>query len=527
MSEAHQCLGDVTRKLARLQGPTVAIIDPELDRSFTFREVDERRRRIANMLLALGLRRGDRVAMLLRNCYAAAELVFGVTSAGLILVTINDRLTSHEIAGILGDSGASAVVTTGDRLSVVREASAAAGMAPHLICVEAAGQEALDYEATLSTSSDQEPSMDVGPADVAMLIYTSGTTGLPKGVMLTHRNLLDSARNYLMESFTPGTGVYIACVPYFHVACVVHLSALYRGMTVVVCSFNAAKILELISVQRVTHIALVPTAIAMLLDAPERSLHDCSSLRRILYAAAPMPEPLVRRAITAFGPILEQFYGLTETTGLVTILTAQEHVLDGPAELTERLSSCGREVTNVWLEIVDDTGVPVPPGARGEIVVRGSNVMAGYWQNGEASRAAVVDGWFHTGDVGERDAAGYVTIVDRIKDVIITGGSNVYPSEVESVLREADGVADVAVIGTPDEVWGEIVAAVVVASGPASLSETSLVAECRSKLAPFKRPRRFWFVDALPRNAMGKVDKATLRIRFAVGCDDASSSSGS
>lgn len=513
MTNSIECLGDVPRKLSRLHGATVAVVDPEHVRSLTFDDLDRRRRRIANMLLALGLAPGARVAMVLRNCYVAAELVFGVATAGMILVTVNDRLTSLEVAKIFEDSGTSAVVTTTDHLALVKEAASAAGLTPRTICVGTSDTEALGYEAALEAASEDEPGVSVSPDDVAMLIYTSGTTGRPKGVMLTHQNLLASTCNYLMESFLPGTGVYVACVPYFHVACVVHLSALLRGMTVVVTTFNPSRILQIISERRVTHIALVPTAIAMLLDAPEWAQCDCSSLRRVMYAASPMPEGLLRRAITSFGPILEQFYGLTETTGLVTILTPPDHVIDGSTQATSRLSSCGREITNVWVEIVDDEGVPVPPGVRGEILVRGPNVMAGYWQNEDATKAALVDGWFHTGDVGERDSAGYVTIVDRVKDVIITGGTNVYPSEVEAVLQEVDGVADVAVIGVPDPVWGETVAAVVVAR-ETSVTEDSLLAACSGRLAEFKRPRRFRFVELLPRNTMGKVDKLTLRARW-------------
>jgi acyl-CoA synthetase (AMP-forming)/AMP-acid ligase II len=348
-----------------------------------------------------------------------------------------------------------------------------------------------------------------------MLIYTSGTTGRPKGVMLTHANFLSSAGNYLMESITPGDGTYLACVPYSHVGCVLHLAAAMRGLTTVVTPFAPDRVLALIEGRRVSHVALVPTMIALLLDAENSDCYDCSSLRRILYAAAPMPASLLERALRRFGPVLEQFYGLTESTGLVTILRHDEHLSSGDGDHAAVLASCGREVTGACVDVINTDGRSVAGGERGEIVVRGPGVMAGYWRNRAATEAAITDGWLHTGDVGSRNADGYVTIIDRLKDVIITGGSNVYPKEVELVLEAVPGVKEVAVVGVEDETWGEVVTALVSCEADGQMSEEILRATCQSELAPYKQPRRFRFTDALPRNALGKIDKVKVREEMA------------
>jgi fatty-acyl-CoA synthase len=508
--EPAQSLAGWLGKNAAAFGDRVAIVDDEYGVAWTFGQLHERVRRLSNALIDLGLQPGDRVAMLLRNCYVSAELVYGVSAAGMIVVNVNERLTAPEVAYILRDSGAAAVVLGASAVDLVQEIRSEFPELRHVISVDDAGEDG--YEGLLAAASKRAlPPPAEHPGDsTAMLIYTSGTTGLPKGVELTQRNLVDSATNYLIESL-PINGCYVACVPYFHVGCIVHIAALLRGMTVVVTWFEAGRVMDAIERHRATHIALVPTAIALILDSPDLEDRDLSSLQRIMYAGSPMPEPVLRRGVAAFGPIFEQFYGLTETTGLVTLLRPDDHELDNPA----RLGSCGREVARVSVAIVRPDGTPAECGEPGEIVVLGSNVTRGYWNRPELVDEMFVDGWFRTGDVGVRDEHGYITIVDRLKDMIITGGTNVYPREVEDALYQHDAVREVAVIGVPDEVWGEVVMAVVVSREPAPHVE-ELSAWTESRLAKYKRPRRFEFATTLPRNAMGKVDKKLLRQQYSV-----------
>ncbi|HEX3825379.1 MAG TPA: AMP-binding protein [Mycobacteriales bacterium] len=516
MTAGFHNLADIVRKRARTDPDNEALIDAIREVSFSWGELDRRRRQVANLLRST-CEPSARVATVLPICSVAAELVFATASAGLILVPVNERLTAHELAFVFGDAEVAAVITNADHIAAVREAVATASPDAVIYVVDAPAGDGLSYDAAVAASYDREPIDQADVDDVAMLIYTSGTTGRPKGVMLTHGNFLSSANNYLMESFAPGDGTYLACVPFSHVGCVVHLAAAMRGLTLVVTPFTPDRILTLIERHRVTHIAMVPTMIALVLNVEDIDRYDCSSLRRVLYAAAPMPLPLLRRAIAKFGPILEQFYGLTESTGLVTILRSDEHAVDDDATAAtlSRLASCGKEVTGAWVDVLDTDGHPVAPGERGEIVIRGPGVMAGYWRNELATAATIKAGWLHSGDVGSRDADGFLTIVDRLKDVIITGGSNVYPKEVELVLQLVDGVSEASVVGVAHDVWGEIVTAVVVCESGREVPEEMLMTACQAELAPYKQPRVIRYADALPKNAMGKVDKVALRADLA------------
>lgn len=489
-------LGGVAAKLARRDPDKIVLID-ELGGQRSRAQLDARRRRIANALL-VDHATGDRVAVLLPNSVVAAELIYGIATAGLVQVNVNDRLTAAEVRHILVDSGASTVIVDHGLLDVLDQT----GVSVRRIVTGGVDDQ---LERAIAAATDSEPAIEVDVDAAAILIYTSGTTGRPKGVTLTHRNVLAGAHNYLMELMAPDAATYMACIPYFHVACVPNLAAIMRGMTVVVCSFEGTKVARLIEQHRVTHLPIPPTAIALLLDAVAATPHDLSSLRSILYAGSPMPEDLLRRAINELGPILEQGYGMTETAGLITLMRAAEHDLDLP----ERLASCGREITRVTVDVLDADGAPARPGAPGEIVVRGENVSVGYWNNAEATASAFADGAYRTGDLGVRDQHGFITIVGRIKDLIITGANNVYPVEVEKVIEGHPAIREVAVIGLPHDTWGETVTAVVVSEQ--TLTVDDLRTWCADRLAAYKQPRLLVQLDQLPRNAIGKVDKVALR----------------
>jgi acyl-CoA synthetase (AMP-forming)/AMP-acid ligase II len=490
-------VGDVVARLSRVDPDPVALVDAEHDIERTIGELDLRRRRLANALLDR-LGPGDRVAVVMPNRVEAAEAIYGIATAGMVQVNVNDGLTPAEIAYILSNAGA--------RLALVdhRLTDKVASAAPDLDQLVVGGSDAA-FERLLAASSDAEPDVAIDVDDPALLIYTSGTTGRPKGVALSHRNVLEGATNFLLECYDASGGTLIACVPYFHAACVPYLAAVIRRMTVVICRFEAAKVASLTDRHRATHISLPPTAVALLLDAVEGTDVDLSSLRQVVYGGSPMPEPVLRRAVGALGPIFCQTYGMTETGSVVTVLRPEDHDLDSPA----RLSSCGQQITRVDLQVVDLAGAPVPDGTPGELVARGPNVSRSYWNDPESTAGAHYGDWFRTGDMVVRAPDGFFTVVGRLKDMIISGGTNVYPVEIEKVLEDHPHIEEVAVIGVSHPVWSETVAAVVV--GDPSLDVDALRAWCNDRLAPYKQPRLLFHVDALPRNAIGKVDKPKLR----------------
>ncbi len=503
-------LGDIVARQGRRLGDRTALIDAVSDRRYSFRELAERSARIANGLRSLGVGPGDRVAMLLGNSPVCAELPFGITLAGAIMVNVNERLKSEEVAYILENSGACAVVTSQGLLGALESARDRLPGLRHVLTIDGVTTGTIDYEAVLAEASPFPPAQAPNPDATAMLIYTSGTTGRPKGVQLTHDNLISSATNWLMECYTDPDGVYLAVGPYYHSGCISHMAALMRGLTVVPAVFEPKHVLDLIERHRVTDTLFVPTMIAMLLQQPELlDSHDLSSLRSVFYAASPIPKPVLSKALERFGPIFVQMYGLTETATLSTILRKNEH-LSGD---DRRLSSCGRPVTHVEVRVGTADG-ECPPGEPGEVLIRGKNVTPGYWGRPDASAAALVDGWMHTGDIGVWDDAGFLYIVDRKHDMIISGGANVYPSEIEAVLHAHPAIAEAAVIGLPDETWGETVVAVIARRPGTDLSEQDVIDYCAERLAGYKKPRRVSFVDALPRSAIGKVDKPSMRLQM-------------
>ena len=500
-------LGDIVAKQGRMLGERTALIDVAADRHYSFSELAERSARIANALQELGVRPGDRVAMMLGNSPVCAELPFGITLAGAIMVNVNERLKQDEVAYILEDSGACAVITSQNLLGALEAARERLPGLQHVLTIDGAPG-TVDYEAALAEASPLPPGQNADADAVAMLIYTSGTTGRPKGVQLTHGNLISSASNWLMECFHDPEGVYLAVGPYYHAACIAHMAALMRGMTVIPMPFVVENVLDVIERYGVTDTLFVPTMIAMLLERPDLlDAHDLSTLRGLFYASSPIPKPVLTRALARFGSIFVQMYGLAETATLSTILRRNEHLVDGD---DRRLASCGRPVTRVEVRI-GTADAECAPGERGEVLVRGHNVMLGYWGRPEATAEALVDGWMHTGDIGLRDENGYLYIVDRKHDMIISGGANIYPREIEDVLHDHPAIAEASVIGVPHEVWGETVVAVVARRDGHDVSEQEVMDFCAARLADYKKPRHVSFVDALPRSAIGKVDKLSLR----------------
>ena len=483
------------------------------DQVTTFRQLDERSSRLANALLDLGAKKGDRIAVQSWNRPELLELECALYKAGLVKVALNARLSQAEVLDTAGN--AEPVLM----LAGPSHAAAIASLAPSLPSVKrfiafgARCEGFLDYEDVLRQADAHSPDVEMAPDDLAVLHYTSGSTGKLKAAMQTVGNRMASLRKVVMHRLRAGPGDVLALAgPITHASGMFMQPFLYQGGAILLHErFEPEVFLQAIAKHRVSACFLVPTMINMLVTHPRVREHDLSSLRQVTYGSAPMAPSRIREAWEVFGPVLSQGYGAGETTGGLVALTIEDHraaIEDGREEL---LSSCGRLFGEDELRLVDDDGRPVLPGEVGEIVVRGPDVFAGYWREPELSDAAFKEGWLHTGDLARMDPLGYLTIVDRKKEMIISGGFNVYPSEIEQALYRHPAVYEACVVGVPDPVWGESVKAVVVLRDGHAASEADLMAHCRGLLADFKKPRSVDFVSELPKNANGKLSRKEVR----------------
>jgi len=457
----------------------------------------------------LGVAPGARVALVMRNNAAYVELLYACWAAGAAAIPINVKLHPREIAFILDDAQARVCFVT-DEVDGAAIDAARAGGGTTFIDVDSRDYRSLLHEAPASPA-------EVAPDDTAWLFYTSGTTGRPKGVMLTHRNLLSMTLNYLADVDAAAAGEHL-----LHAAPMSHGSGLYILPNVAAAAtqlipasrgFEVAEIDEILALVPKVKFFAAPTMVMRLVD---RMKGEAQGLKSIIYGGGPMYVADCLRALDRLGPRLTQIYGQGEAPMTITVLPAAEHVDDHDGRRMQRLASVGRAQTGVELAVLGADDRPLAEGEIGEVAVRGEMVMRGYLNNAEATAKALARGWLHTGDLGQLDAQGYLTLVDRSKDLIISGGSNIYPREIEEVLLRHPQVREVAVIGLPDADWGEIAVAVLVCRPGAPPAEAELDALCLQQIARFKRPKRYLFVDELPKNATGKVLKRELRERLAV-----------
>ncbi|HSB10859.1 MAG TPA: long-chain-fatty-acid--CoA ligase [Blastocatellia bacterium] len=482
----------------------------------TFRQVDERITRLSSSLSKLGVGRGDRVAILSLNCHRFFELYYAVPQLGSIVVPINFRLQPQEIKYIVDHSGSRVVAVDPALVHLIETVRPALNGVEHFILM---GDERRDgyiaSEELASTASGFEPPV-VNDDELLGLFYTSGTTGEPKGVMLTHKNVLSNiAHSEGVYKYLP-SDIYLHAAPMFHLAdgaaVFTHTA---RGATqAFIPRFDAKLVLETVEHERVSLLLLVPTMINFLLQQPDLESYDLSSLRHVTYGASPIAPDLLRRAMSAFNCSFGQGYGLTEASPLLTVLTQEDHIItDEKSE--RRLASCGRPVEGVDVRVVREDGSDARPGDVGEIIARGPNIMAGYWKRPEDTEDVLRDGWLHTGDLATVDEDGYIYLVDRKKDMIVTGGENVYSTEVEAVLYAHPLVKEAAIIPVPDPDWGEAVHACVALRDGRSATADELVEFCRERLANYKVPRSIEFIDGeLPKGGTGKILKKQLRERF-------------
>ncbi len=505
-------IGLLLAKRASLSPMMDGLVEVERERRFTFAGVNARCNRTANALRALGIGPGDRVALLLMNGVEFTASFFAIAKIGAVVVPLNWRLVADELAFILGDSGAVVLIYDEEFRDLVTDLhtrGSAATAVRHWIEVTPSGVPAsfaLAYDAVQAEASDVEPPVGASDDDDAYIMYTSGTTGLPKGVVHTHDSVLWACFTIALTADTRYRDRYAIVLPLFHVGALTPLIGnVQRGMTsILMRAFDPVRLYETIAEERVSVLLAVPAMLNFMLQVPDLGKYDCSSLRWIMSGAAPVPVTLIE-AYAKRGIEVHQVYGLTESCGPACLIS--------PEDAIAKAGSTGKPFFHTDVRIVDDAGNECPPGTPGEVLVRGKHVMKGYWKRPEATAETLRDGWLHTGDVATIDAEGFVFINDRKKDMIISGGENIYPAEIENVILSHPKVREVAVIGHPSAKWGESPLAVVVKGDP-SLTESEVVAWSRGKLAGYKRPRAVRFVDEIPRNPAGKILKRVLRDRF-------------
>lgn len=480
-------------------------------KSITYNELNTRVNRLANALLSLGLKKGDRVGLLFHNSLSYLESYLAIYKAGLVWVRLNARLHPIELKAMIEDSEAKVLIHGPEFEETVYKIDP---QIPWIISKQKGS--GIDYDNFLDKGSAKEPNVEVGLDDLSDLWYTSGTTGQPKGIMITHRNILTCTLLLLSDVYDITYEDKLLTVGALsHAGSVRVLPFIIRGATNYLHShYDPEKIFKEIQSSRITDISTVPTMLIGLMDHPERRRYDLRSLKRITYAGAPMSVERIKEALEIFGPVLDQSYGQAESIITITHLARHEHIINNDPIREKRLASAGREYPGVQVRIVDERDCIVGPGEIGEVVTRSDLVMKGYWNQPDKTDEVLRGGWLHTGDIGYLDEEGYLYLVDRKHDKIITGGLNVYPREVEEILSKHPAVSQVAVFGVSDSFWGEAINAAVVLRQGAKASEEELIEFSKQYLAGYKRPKKIYFVEDLPKNLYGKVLRKELKKRF-------------
>ena len=502
-----QVVADIVRKHGQERPEAIAMIYNGQETSYG--NLDQRTNQVANGLIAAGLAPQTRVAHIDKNADNFYELLYGTAKSNTVLVSVNWRLAAPEVAFVINDAQAELLFVGPDYYALVEGLRDELSTVKTVIALNGGHPQWESYEEWRDRQTTADPYLPIAADDVAMQLYTSGTTGHPKGAQLTNENIMTGLRG--ADAYVPLAvdDVNLVCMPFFHIAGSAWGNVgLYQGIqNVIMREIIPAEILRLIETYGVTTAFFVPAVILFMLQTPTIQTTDLSSLKLIVYGASPIPLDLLRRALTVFGCDFVQVYGLTETTGTITCLPAADH-LDATSP---RLRSCGKPLPTAEIRIVDVQGNEMPVGEVGEIICRSLLNMKGYWNLPEATAVALRDGWFYSGDAGYLDEDGYVYIYDRIKDMIISGGENIYPAEVESAIFAHPAVADAAIIGVPDDTWGESVKAVVVVKPGSEVTAEELIAFARERIAGYKAPKSVDFVEALPRNPSGKILKRELR----------------
>ncbi|MFG2924961.1 class I adenylate-forming enzyme family protein [Streptomyces sp. NPDC048305] len=505
-------ISDVLRRNAMRTPGNNALVPADGPGTRTYADLYARSMRLANGLLGIASP-GDRVAILSENSAEYVEAYYGVPAAGMTLTMLNYRLHPREWVWILNDARARVVLVAAHHLEAIADLRGELDTVEHIVVIGEPRPGTRGYEDLLGAAQPVAPNVHVTDDDVAWLFYTSGTTGFPKGAQLTHRNVNTALVQSVIAYAPTRHTTFLNAMPMCHVAgYFVPLHQFHGGSVLLMSDWNPERWLRLVQDHRVTSGGFAPTMMSMLLDHPDIGTYDLSSLEWMGYGASRIPPETLRRTIERFGPIVYAGMGMTEVSGNMLTLDKQAHTRAAEGE-EHLLDAAGKPMSLVDVRMVRPDGTECDVGEVGEIVVRGDQVTVGYFHNPEATQEAFSDGWFHTGDLARQDEEGFVYIVDRAKDMIISGGENIYSSEVENALYTHPAVAEAAVIGLPDQKWGERVAAVVVRKDGHDVSADELVAQCRARLASYKRPREVIFADTLPKTVSGKIRKNELRDR--------------
>ena len=483
-------------------------------RAHTHAQFLQAARRVSSALSKLGVRHQDRVSILAQNCMEFVEIYGACEWAGFIAATVNFRLAPAEMLYIINDASPKVLIF---EIEYARQIEA---MRPQLkgveryVCIthgDSSPAWAIDYEHLSQEAGDSGASSRSEPDDIAYIIYTSGTTGRPKGCMLGQRECRLTAQKLALAHGNAPDDRTLLMMPFFHIGAKAMQNAQHQlgGTVYIHRGFDAEAILRCIAEAKITTTHMAPIMVQMLLESPNLASFDISSLRTIVYGAAPMPLPVLRKGLQLLGPVFIQTYGQTETLG--TALARHDHRPDGSDAERARLQSVGRPYLDVQLRILNHEGVECPRGEPGEIVLRSAAQFRGYWNNSAATLEALQDGWVRTGDIGRIDEHGLLYLVDRKKDMIISGGENIYSREVEEAILQHEAVLECAVIGIPDAKWGESVCAVIVRRNGLDVSAVQITDHCRSLIASYKKPKRVIFVESIPKLPSGKVSKVELR----------------
>jgi fatty-acyl-CoA synthase len=502
-------VGFMMRRNAEEKGKKEGIIFE--NKRFTYGEFNSRVNRLANAVLDLGIRKGDRAAILHFNCSQYMEIYFAMAKLGVILVTLNYRLIGKELEYILNDSTPNILFLGEEFYDTIAPIRSSHPYIKYYVHIgEKKPGHMLDYEALLMKYPDNEPSVEVNLNDDQLIIYTSGTTGYPKGALITHSNTLWTCINQLLlfRDLKEEDSTMVVS-PLYHCGAqndftmpILQLG----GKVVIMKRVDPVKIAEIIQKEKITTALLLPTLLHMVFQLPNLYDYDLSSLRYVMTGGAPLPEVTIANFSRRMGYHINQVFGLTEGTALTTILA--------PEDAPRKKGSAGKPLFYVDLKIVNDQWEEKAPGEVGELIQKGPTVMKGYWNNPKATAETIKDGWLHTGDLARLDKEGFIYIVDRKKDMIISGEENIYPAEIEQVLYSHPKIQEAAVIGVPDEKWGESVKAIVVCKPGERLTEEEVIAFAKQHLASYKKPKQVEFIEQLPRNASMKVLKKELRQKY-------------
>ena len=507
-------VGDMFARNARKFPEKLGVVSGDV--RLTYRMLNERINRLANRLLDMGLKKGDRIGVFIHNCHQFIEIYFAAAKTGGIFCPYNNHLTKLEFKDLCDYSKPKFLFVDAEFGDLVASLKPEFSFVSSYICLQKPQLPFMEsYEEVISRAEGKEPEIAIQDDDVMSMFFTGGTTGTPKGALRTHRHLISEAVARVIELKVDYDDRPLITFPMYHVACEDNIVGhFFMPNTMHIRregGFDPAEMLDYISRNAITVCQMVPTMLNATLQVPNVSEYDLSSLRLIAYAGSPMPVELLKRALQTFKCGFMQLYGQTESGPLTTVLKPEDHILDGSQERLERLASAGRAIINYEVKIVDDDDNDVPIGDIGEITVKSEAMMKGYWQLPEQTEEKLKNGWLHTGDLGKMDEDGYVYIVDRKDDMIISGGINIYPREIEEVLYAHPAILEAQVIGVSDDYWGESVKAVVALKEGMAATAEEIIKFCGEHLAGFKKPKSVEFWKELPKSPQGKILKRVIR----------------